>query len=118
MKDIDRLGSINGVPHSKYIHTYIHWNPSVRITIYLPTPLMFKFDPERQNFFEKLFYGNFIYSQLFFQKSEEGKLLKKYLHIFVLMSYLVFEHYLLNYFTTRRLHRTLLTLNWPNIVSH
>ena len=52
--------------------------------------LQFKFDFERQ-IFEKILHGDFIDFHSFRQKSAERKSLKKYLHIFVLMSDLGFE---------------------------
>ena len=52
--------------------------------------LQFKVDSERQ-IFEKLFHGNFIYSQSFCQKSAERKSPKKYFLYFILMSGLGLE---------------------------
>ena len=45
----------------------------------------FKVVSERQNFFEKLFHGNFIYSSSFCQKSAERKSPKKYFSYFVFL---------------------------------
>ena len=81
------------------IHTYIHillvittlqseLRPSFshhlcyvnRFFIHNWRDLQFKVDFERQ-IFEKLFHGNFIYSQSFCQKSAERKLQKKYISV-------------------------------------
>ena len=88
------------------IHTYIigHYNPSVRIIglVSHTTHVMcvnfmrewrniqFNVDSERQ-ILEKLFHGNFIYSQSFCQKSAERKSPKKYFSYLVLMSGLGLE---------------------------
>ena len=44
-----------------------------------------------KSIFEKLFHGNFIYTQSFCKKSAERKSPKKYFHIFVLMRDMGFE---------------------------
>ena len=89
--------------------TYIigHYNPSSRIidrvshTTYVVCvnfihkwrDLQFKFDSERQIFWET-FHGNFIYFQSFCQKSTERKSPKKYFLYFVSMSGLGLEIWL------------------------
>ena len=80
------------------LHTYIidHYNPSVRIidlasdTTYVVC-VNFIHKWGTCSFFEKLFHGNFFYSQSFCQKSTERKSSKKYFSYYVLMSGLGLE---------------------------
>ena len=89
-----------------FIHTCKigHYNPSLRITDLVTTPLMLcaltlymnggtyslKSTPKHK-FFEELFLAIFIYSQTFCQKSAGRKSPKKYFSYFLLMSGLALE---------------------------
>ena len=107
------LPEISGKNNNNWskLHAYIniigYYNPSARIldlvfhTTYVVCVndmhkwrgLQLNVDLERQCF-DKLFHGNFIYSQSFYNKSAEKTSPKQYFYYFVLMSGLWLEHWL------------------------